>query len=74
MSHPVITPPPPHQQKQQQEEADGEEALGPVKPMKDLSIAEGQKVHIALKVQLAYAPRIVHALLLSRERNRLNPR
>ncbi|CAM9717208.1 unnamed protein product [Ectocarpus fasciculatus] len=32
------------------EEEDGEEALGPVKPMKDLSIAEGQKLHIGLKV------------------------
>ncbi len=42
------------QQQQQQQEPDGEEALGPVKPMKDLSIAEGQKVHIALKVQLPY--------------------
>ncbi|CAN0520982.1 unnamed protein product, partial [Ectocarpus sp. 12 AP-2014] len=33
------------------EEEEGEEALGPVKPMKDLSIAEGQKLHIGLKVR-----------------------
>eukprot|EP00903_Cladosiphon_okamuranus_P014533 g13480.t1 len=32
------------------EEAHGEEDLGPVKPMKDLSIAEGQKVHLDLKL------------------------
>eukprot|EP00752_Nemacystus_decipiens_P003393 g3139.t2 len=32
------------------EAADGEEVLGPVKPMKDLSIADGQKVHLDLKV------------------------
>ncbi|CBN75724.1 conserved unknown protein [Ectocarpus siliculosus] len=31
------------------EEEEGEEALGPVKLMKDLSIAEGQKLHIGLK-------------------------
>ncbi|CAM9240748.1 unnamed protein product [Ectocarpus sp. 13 AM-2016] len=33
------------------EEEEGEEKLGPVKPMKDLSIAEGQKLHIGLKVR-----------------------
>lgn len=33
------------------QEEEGEEALSPVKPMKDLSIAEGQKLHIGLKVR-----------------------
>ncbi|CAM9871621.1 unnamed protein product, partial [Hapterophycus canaliculatus] len=33
-----------------EEDGSGEDALGPVKAMRDLSIAEGQKVHIALKV------------------------
>lgn len=35
------------------QEEEGEEALGPVKPMKDLSIAEGQKLHIGLKVRVS---------------------
>ena len=36
------------------QEADGQEESGPVKPMKDLSIAEGQKVHLDLKARACH--------------------
>ena len=39
------------QQQQQQEQGDAEGEAGHVKQVRDLSIAEGQKVHLELKVR-----------------------